>query len=136
LLGLRSSARIEEPWTVRILVVEDDLAMKDLLIKLFTSEGFTVSGASSGSEAMQMFAHAEIDLLVSDIRMSTMNGLALASHVRECTPTTKILLITAYGERADGRKARAAGADAYMSKPFSLADLLATVRALVAGERG
>ena len=114
-----------------ILVVEDDPAMRDLLVKVLRRARYKVVVAASGSAAVQLLAKSRFDLLVSDIRMSPMDGLALASTARAVSPTTRILLITAYGEEGDARRARAAGADDYMEKPFSLDKLMATVRALV-----
>lgn len=105
--------------------------MRDLLVKVLRRARYKVVVAASGSAAVQLLAKSRFDLLVSDIRMSPMDGLALASTARAVSPTTRILLITAYGEEGDARRARAAGADDYMEKPFSLDKLMATVRALV-----
>lgn len=117
---------------VRVLVVEDDPAMRDLLIKVFEHLGLNAVGASGGSEAAAMVvAGNHFDLLLSDIRMNPMDGFALASVAKSLTPPTKVVLFTAYGEPDDERRARAAGADGYMSKPFSLKELLAMVQTLL-----
>lgn len=118
---------------MRVLVVEDDMAMRNLLVKVFTLEGFSAVGVSGGAEAMAILAGGHFDLLLSDIRMGSVDGWALASRAKALVPPIKVLLITAYGEPDDERRARGAGIDGYMSKPFPLSDLLATVRALVGG---
>lgn len=113
---------------MRLLVVEDDVAMRDLLVKVFDYAGFSTAGASGGAEALAMLASNRFDLLLSDVRMSPVDGWALASHAKVLVPPIKVLLITAYGDPEDERRARA---DGYMSKPFSLADLLSAVRTMV-----
>lgn len=114
-----------------ILVVEDDAAMRELLVKVLRQNGFAVAEASDGREAVGLLASRTFDLLLSDIRMSPMDGLGLASQAKELSPATMVLLMTAYGEENGAREARAAGADGYMSKPFAMGNLLATVRALL-----
>jgi two-component system response regulator HydG len=115
----------------RILVVEDDLAMRELLVKVLENQRFVTRGASNGWEALALLTDGAFDLILSDIRMSPMDGLSLASQAKSLAPKTKVLLMSAYGGRGGARRARAAGADAYMSKPFSMSQLVAAVRALI-----
>ena len=114
-----------------ILVVEDDAAMRELLVKVLRQNGFAAVEASGGEDALKLLATSNFDLLLSDIRMSPMDGLGLASQAKELSPVTMVLLMTAYGEENGDREARTAGADGYLSKPFAMSRLLATVRALL-----
>lgn len=115
----------------RILVVEDDPTMRDVLTKVLRRAGYSVEQGCNGGEAMKLLTDGAFDLLLSDIRMSPIDGLLLTATAKSIHPRLKVLLVTAYGERADARDARAAGADQYMSKPFRMAQLLATVRELI-----
>ncbi len=119
----------------RILVVDDDLAMRQVLMKILRRAQYDVEEAASGSEAVARLSDGRFDLLLSDIRMVPIDGLALASMARTVTPAPKVLLVTAYGERVDARVARAAGADGYLSKPFRMRQLLATIRRLIGPKR-
>jgi two-component system response regulator HydG len=120
-----------------ILVVEDDAAMRGLLLKVLRQNGFAVAEASDGREAVGLLASGTFDLILSDIRMSPVNGLGLASQAKELSPAPMVLLMTAYGEENGAREARTAGADGYMSKPFAMNALLRTVCALLKeGARG
>ncbi len=116
---------------VRVLVVEDDAAMRRLLVAVFRRQRYAVASAANGLEALELLAAERFDLLLSDIRMSPMGGLSLATRARALAPSTKILLVTAYGAEEDAQRALSAGADSYLEKPFSLRRLLATVRALL-----
>lgn len=115
----------------RILVVDDDPAMRQVLTKVLMHAQYDVEEASNSAEAIDRLSERRFDLLLSDIRMVPIDGLALASMARTIEPALKILLVTAYGERADARDARAAGADGYLSKPFRMRQLLTTVRMLI-----
>jgi CheY-like chemotaxis protein len=111
--------------------------MRELLVKVFRHQGFTVTeAADGGASAISVLASGSVDLLVSDIRMAPNDGLALTALAKAASPRTKILLMTAYGGRPEEREARALGADAYMRKPFSMDEILAAARALLAGEAG
>lgn len=119
---------------VRILVVDDDLAMRQVLMKVLRRVEYEVEEAANGTDALARLTDAHFDLLLSDIRMVPIDGLALSSIARTIAPELKILLFTAYGERADARDARAAGADRYLSKPFRMGQLLSAIRKLI-GDR-
>ncbi len=119
----------------RILVVDDDLAMRQVLMKILRRAQYDVEEAANGDDAVARLTDGRFDLLLSDIRMVPIDGLALASMAKTITPAPKILLVTAYGERVDARVARAAGADGYLSKPFRMRQLLATIRKLIGPRR-
>jgi len=114
--------------------VEDDKALRRLLLEFLHQCGYTAAGAGDGSEAVSLLTTRYYDLLVSDIVMTPMDGLSLAVRAKAFTAGTKVLLMTAYGEKHSAQRERAAGADGYISKPFAMSDLLATVQTLL-GER-
>ncbi len=97
---------------MRVLVVEDDPTMRELLVKVLRLEGFTVTeAADGGADAIRLLASGSVDLLVSDVRMGPNDGLALTALAKAASPRTKVLLMTAYGGRAEERKARTLGAE-------------------------
>lgn len=115
----------------RILVVEDDGVLRELLINVLRRARFAAVGANNGSDALEQLAEGHFDLMLSDVRMSPVGGLALVARAKALAPDIKVLLMTTYAQSAEASLARAAGADSYLSKPFPMADLLKTVRALV-----
>jgi len=113
----------------RITVVDDDLVTCELLCEVFSQEGFSTSFAQSGEAALAALAFSCPDVLVSDIRMKTgIDGLGLLERVRREYPTTPVVLITAFGSIDTAIRAVKEGAFDYISKPFDISALVATVR--------
>ena len=114
--------------TPHILVVDDDPAIRRTLAAELKAEGYAVSEAADGREALASFAREEPDLVLTDLAMPVSDGFDVVSGVRKAGPTP-VLVLSVRG--ADGDKIRALdlGADDYVTKPFSLPELLARVRA-------
>jgi CheY-like chemotaxis protein len=120
----------------RILVAEDEAALRALLVRGLTQHGHDVASAADGAEALEILtADASFDLLLSDIRMPVMDGIALALAAARERPDLAILLMTGYSEHRD----RAQGLDALITgivmKPFSLAEIAARVGAALASRQ-
>jgi len=116
-----------------ILVVEDEPPLTELLRYNLTKEGFRVSIAHDGEEALMMVQESEPDLIVLDWMLPKLSGLDLCRRLRGPTSSAKtpIIMLTARGEEADRVRGLDAGADDYMVKPFSPAELIARVRAVL-----
>ncbi len=113
----------------RIMIVDDDPVTCELLCEVFAGEGFAARFAQSGEAALDLLAGAPPDVLVSDIRMkSRLDGLALLDHVRHEYPLTPVVLMTAFGSVETAVRAVKEGAFDYISKPFDIDALVATVR--------
>lgn len=114
--------------TPSILVVDDDPAIRRTLAAELKAEGYEVTEAADGREALEGFARYQPDLVLTDLAMPVSDGFDVVSGVRRAGPTP-ILVLSVRG--ADGDKIRALdlGADDYVTKPFSLPELLARVRA-------
>ena len=115
----------------RILIAEDEEAIRNLVARALTQDGHQVVTAPDGAEALEVFMREDgaFALLLTDIRMPVMDGIALALAAARSHPEVPILLMTGYAdqrERADGLEALI---HAVVTKPFSLA----TIRAAVAG---
>jgi two-component system response regulator AtoC len=110
-----------------ILVAEDDRNLRRVLRAMLVREGYDVAEASDGKAAAAWLAEHRADILITDIRMPKMDGLALFRYVRERRPDVPVILITAYGTIGDAVEAIRSGAFDYISKPFDEAELLRVV---------
>lgn len=115
---------------MQILVVDDDQAVRDSLARSLQYNGYEVSTATDGLDALAKLASENVDAVVMDVMMPRLDGLETTKMLRENGNDVPILILTArdaLGDRVDGLDA---GADDYMVKPFSLDELLARIRAL------
>lgn len=115
----------------KILVVEDDpahlLALEDNLILA----GYEVSTARSGRHALQTLKEEDFDLIVLDIMLPYINGFEVCKRLRESGDETPIIMLTAKTQEQDRVQGLDLGADDYITKPFSMAELLARIRAVL-----
>ena len=111
-----------------ILVVDDEPQITRVLKTTLASHGYSVRTARDGDEAVQVMREWPPDLLVTDLRMPNMDGLALCRHVR-AKSELPIIVLSVRGEERTKVEALDAGADDYVTKPFSVNELLARVRA-------
>jgi signal transduction histidine kinase len=112
-----------------ILVVEDDVAMRDGICEILELAGYEVSVASHGKEALELLEIAPPQLIVSDIMMPYMDGYQFYRHVREDDRwlTVPFIFLTAKGEKADVLRGKSMGVDDYLTKPFEPEELLIAV---------
>ena len=115
---------------MRILVVEDESRLADLLRRGLTEEGHAVDVAATGEEALDWVEAALHDAIVLDVMLPGISGLDVCRQVRRGRRSTPILLLTARDAVADRVAGLDAGADDYLVKPFAFAELLARLRAL------
>ncbi len=121
----------------RILIVDDDAAMRRALTEVLGRGGFTVEQAPSGQHGIERLSGEPFDLVVSDLRMPGLGGLNLLREVRRRHPALPVILITAFGTIEDAVSAMKLGAYDFLTKPFSPQDLLRLVRrALTTGAEG
>ncbi len=115
----------------RILVVEDDPAILRGLSDNLTLESYEVLTAPDGETADRLVGEARPDLIVLDLMLPKLSGYELCRNLRSEGVTTPILMLTARGEEADRVLGLDLGADDYVTKPFSIRELLARIRALL-----
>jgi len=115
---------------LKLLVVEDEARMVELLRKGLTEEGHTVVCASDGSEGLELARDYEFDVIILDIMMPKLNGYDLAQRLRTERIATPMLMLTARDSVPDVVRGLDAGADDYMTKPFAFEELLARLRAV------
>jgi two-component system response regulator FlrC len=112
----------------RILIVDDDHAMRLALAESLESCGYDISAAENGSEALNLFNKRKFDLVVTDMKMPEMSGIEVLQGVKKMSPTVPVILITAYGTVNTAVEAMKQGAAEFIMKPFSLDDLEAIVK--------
>jgi len=117
----------------RVLIVEDERDIRDLVLFHLEREGFQVSSASSGEEALRQVRHASPDLVLLDLMLPAMGGLEVCRKLRQdpATAALPIVMLTAKGDEVDRVLGLELGADDYIVKPFSPKELLARVRAVL-----
>ena len=119
----------------RILVVEDEGNMRDIIRDYLTAHGLECDLARDGQEALELLEEADIDAVVLDALMPGLDGLGVCRAVRRHS-AVPILFLTALGSEEDMLRGYALGADDYVTKPFSLAVLLAKLQVLIRRSRG
>ncbi|MEY3341475.1 MAG: hypothetical protein RLZZ269_1386 [Actinomycetota bacterium] len=115
----------------RVLVADDDKAVRESLVRALSLEGYTVSSANDGAKALEMIRVGEHDALVLDLMMPAIDGLTVCRVLRSEKNRIPILMLTARSETSDRVQGLDAGADDYLPKPFALEELLARLRALL-----
>jgi CheY-like chemotaxis protein len=120
----------------RVLVVDDDLAVRKSFDRVLTGKGYAVITAENGEEALRKLNEEKYDIVYSDIRMPGMSGLEVAEKIRARRPWTPVVIITGYGTDIAEERAKAAGVSKFLHKPLSPAmiedsarDVLAVVAA-------
>ncbi|HJU48890.1 MAG TPA: response regulator transcription factor [Gaiellaceae bacterium] len=116
---------------MRILVVEDDPAVRDALVRALEAEGYEIEVADDGGQALGFFVTSAADLVVLDVMLPVIDGLEVARRLRADRNPVPILMLTARGAVNDRVAGLDAGADDYLVKPFALEELLARLRALL-----
>lgn len=118
-----------------VLVVDDEADIRLLARLVLEGAGFEVREAASGVEALAVLAAHDIDVVLLDLRMSPMDGWEVLEHLRESgrLPGLPVVMLSAHADPRMAARALELGCTAYLSKPFSTAELLASVGARVRG---
>ncbi|HUJ11003.1 MAG TPA: response regulator [Verrucomicrobiae bacterium] len=116
----------------KVLVVDDDPAMREVFERILATENVTVYTAVDGKDALQKTLSLKPDLILLDVNMPNLNGLTFCKAIRAGTDTQNIPIIIITGHTSRGRleECMAAGADDYLGKPFKIEELLIRVHAL------
>lgn len=122
--------------SARILLVEDDTQIGDYIARGLDEEGFIVDRADNGRDGLFMATDSQFDVVVLDRMLPAMDGLSLLKAMRAAQVDTPVLMLSALGSTDDRVSGLTAGADDYLGKPFSFAELLARVQALVRRRTG
>ncbi|MBP2705488.1 response regulator transcription factor [Microbispora sp. RL4-1S] len=119
-----------EPHSRRLLLVEDERDVGNMLVDLFTDEGYAVDLAREGQQGLHLGLSRGYDVMIIDRGLPVVDGLDLLRRLRSRAVTVPVLVLTAFGTVADRVTGLDAGAEDYLVKPFEIDELLARVRAL------
>lgn len=108
---------------MKILVVDDEEGARELFNIILTDEGYDVSLADCGEEALALLKDHSFNLVITDIRMKRMDGLQLLQEIRKGGCKTDVIMVTAYGEVETYLKAMSLGAAEYLNKPIRIKEL-------------
>jgi two-component system response regulator PilR (NtrC family) len=112
----------------RILIVEDEQSMREMLAILLRKESHELQLAASRAEAADCLAGGPVDLVLTDVKLPDGDGLEVLRHVKAAAPDTAVVVMTAYGTTELGVAARKLGAEAYILKPFDVDELRIVIR--------
>ena len=116
---------------MRILIAEDDAPLATVIAQAFKSEGHVAEVACDGHDALQRMQKEEFDFLILDLNLPVISGSEVLKKVRSENPDVPILILTATDEVAERVTCLDAGADDYLTKPFSFSELSARIRAVL-----
>ncbi len=116
---------------MKLLVVEDDLRVSELLQRGLTEANFDIQLAYDGKSAERLFASGDFDLIITDIILPKVDGIEFCKRIKSKTPSVPIIMLTALGTTDDKVEGFDAGADDYLVKPFEMRELIARINALL-----
>ena len=118
--------------TNKILIVDDEQHVRQLLSKVLRKEGYEIYTAADGREGLQIFQDNNIDVIISDIKMPVMDGIEFLHEVKAQQPDVGFILITAFATTETAIDAIKSGAQDYVTKPFDINEIINAVRKIVA----
>ena len=115
----------------RLLIVDDDKQIRELLVFDIAQSGYIVDSASDGQEGLKKALENNYDLILLDVMMPKMNGYDVCKNIRIAKPDIPVLMLTAKGTIEDKTQGFDCGADDYLIKPFEIQEVLLRIRALL-----
>ncbi len=112
---------------MQLLVVEDDAAMRELLLESLTEEGYRVDLAPGGRAGVARVRQGGVDLVVTDVKMPDMDGLDMLAEIKAAEAAPHVIVVTAFGSIETAKRALKLGAHDYITKPFEIDDLLVAI---------
>ena len=114
--------------SIRVLVVDDELSMREFISILLEREGYQAVSAANAGEALEQLRSGMFDLVISDVQMPGLNGIELLSRIKESAPETAVLMMTAFSAAEQAVEAMKLGAYDYISKPFKVEEAKQLIR--------
>jgi DNA-binding NtrC family response regulator len=121
------------PAKNKILVVDDEEALRTVLASELEGEGYQVTTAEDGQEAINILGSNSFDLILLDIKMPNVDGFEVLKFAKGRQPGTKIIMLTGFADLKNAIESKKLGAEDFVSKPYDLVDLLTTVERVLTG---
>lgn len=115
------------PQKNRILVVDDEDMLRNVIVQQLTGEGYAVGDAADGQEAIDILSKTDYDLILLDLKMPRVDGFEVLRFVKSTKPQTKVVVLTGFADLKNAIESKKLGAEDFISKPYDLVDLLTTV---------
>ncbi len=115
----------------KILIVEDDEAMRSLLKDILDAEGLATEAVSNGSDALQKLMDQPFDLIITDIQMPGLTGLDILPRIKKLQPRAPVIVITAFGSEKLRRRSIEKGATGYLEKPVHIHQLRTLIEEMI-----
>lgn len=112
----------------RLLIVDDEADLRDLLSQILVSEGYEIDTAADGDEAIEMLGRGRYDAVLLDIMMPKRNGFEVLRHLTAHHPGTKSVMLTGYTDLKSAVEAKQLGAAEFITKPYKLQTVLSTLQ--------
>jgi CheY-like chemotaxis protein len=121
-----------------VLIIDDEIHIRRLIAQMLELAGYQVLEAAGGSEALRLMEQTKPDVITCDIFMPGMNGFEVLEAIKSEPATAEIpvIMLTAIGQEKDTARAKALGADDYITKPFGTTNLVETIERQLASRRG
>lgn len=120
----------------KVLVIDDEPGVRDLIAEALSISGITAIQAADGLEALSLLRREKFDLLILDINMPKLDGLALLEKLRNEGASVPVLMLSARADKTDINQGLRTGADDYLTKPFSIEELVLRVKAIMRRSKG
>ncbi len=118
----------------KILVVDDEDALRTVLSGELESEGYQVDSAADGDEAIKTVQTKPFDLVLLDIKMPKVDGFEVLKFIKQNYPKMKVIMLTGFADLKNAIESKKLGAEDFISKPYDLVDLLTTIERVLGGE--
>jgi CheY-like chemotaxis protein len=115
----------------RILIVEDDVQLRETLASQLSDEGYDVREASSGDDAIPMAYGVEFNLILVDLKMPYIDGFDVLKFIKSTFPKTKVIVLTAYADLTNIQKCKSLGADEVIAKPYNIEYLFSVIQNVI-----
>ncbi len=124
--------KIMDKAKARILIVDDEADLRTLLRHILTAQGYQITDAEDGEEAIELIKRQKFDIALLDIQMPNINGIQVLKYIKEHSPQTKAVMLTGYADLKHAMEAKEFGARDFIGKPYKLEDVLSTIEHILA----
>lgn len=124
--------KIMDKAKAHILIVDDENDLRTLLRHILTAQGYQITDAADGEEAIELIKLQKFDIALLDIQMPNINGIQVLKYIKEHSPQTKAVMLTGYADLKHAMEAKEFGARDFIGKPYKLEDVLSTIEHILA----